>query len=589
MPHTPSRILPLSGLLSLGLLALSGSTHAQVSLNVYRVGADSACDYRTDDLPNALQAAIDDIPTSPPAGIQFRIELANNGSYDNLKLQLLGRSVEIAGGFANCAATAPSATATTLRANPAVNAPVLLIDGQDQPDKHVVLRHLILSDASGTEARGLTVEDAHVDLFGVTVRDNQGATFGGGIRVLGTTARLGLYENSFVIENRSSQDGGGIHCSRGATLFLDTASAVRSNEAAFNGGGIAIVGCTAYVNSGGHGLQATGYNVGFNTALQGGGISLSSLYATAPTRLILGKDVPASTARPQIMGNMATGLGGGILAMGEGTQVEAYDTVFSSNQSGQQGGGLSVRNGATATIKRTHRQCAPAPHCSSFVDNTAVGGGAVGVGYDGSKAFIEGTWFKGNKATSNGAVYQALNGHSEIISQNNVLVKNEGPNIISISPTAESPNAASITLKQDTIARNTSGASTIATHSTGLLKMGRTLVSPGAGIAVVSGSPIGPAPQMHCNVLEGTLGVEHADSLTTTDTVINFVNAAADDFRPTSSSEAVDHCPAQAGYLAYDHNLVPRPVDSALPDIHGPFDAGAYEWNQMLFWDGFEE
>ena len=49
----------LTFLLSLGLLALSGSTHAQVSLNVYRVGADSACDYRTDDLPNALQAAID--------------------------------------------------------------------------------------------------------------------------------------------------------------------------------------------------------------------------------------------------------------------------------------------------------------------------------------------------------------------------------------------------------------------------------------------------------------------------------------------------------------------------------------------------
>ncbi len=94
---------------------------------------------------------------------------------------------------------------------------------------------------------------------------------------------------------------------------------------------------------------------------------------------------------------------------------------------------------------------------------------------------------------------------------------------------------------------------------------------------------------MHCNMFHSLVNVGHRDALTIQHILPGFVNAAAGNYRLQDNSPAIDRCPEESGYPEYDHELSPRPWDSPVIDIGGPFDMGAYEWNPALFRDGFED
>ena len=61
---------------------------AEAAVMLLRVGAGADCDYRTDSLPNALQSAINAVPTSISTGDAYVIRVARNGHYAGAKVEV---------------------------------------------------------------------------------------------------------------------------------------------------------------------------------------------------------------------------------------------------------------------------------------------------------------------------------------------------------------------------------------------------------------------------------------------------------------------------------------------------------------------
>jgi len=165
-----------------------------------------------------------------------------------------------------------------------------------------------------------------VTFIGVTIRNGNTATSGGGIYNLAT---LYVQNGSTVSANTATLSGGGIY--NLATLYVQNGSTVSANTATYYGGGIYNWGGTTTVD---------GSTVSANTAGGGGGISnATTLYVQN-----------GSTIGGASTGNTADS-GGGIYNYGGGTTTVDGSTV--SANTADDGGGiynaatLSVQNGST--------------------------------------------------------------------------------------------------------------------------------------------------------------------------------------------------------------------------------------------------
>lgn len=572
-------------------IVLSGALwfpRAEAAVMLLRVGAGAGCDYRTDSLPNALQSAINAVPTSIPAGDAYVIRVARSGTYIGKKVEVFNRAVTIEGGYATCSSATPDTDNTLIDAQSLLGGPVVSVNGQ-AAQRRVLLRNLTIRGGSGDTGNGLLIHNAEVELARVTVKENAGATRGAGIRMVGggRGAALRLHANSSVANNVSSLDGGGIHCSGGGSLRLDADSSVISNTAEQFGGGIAIQGCNASINSGASGLAGLFVNIGFNHAHIGGGIAV---LAGGESNVFIGSlDGNTIDARPLIVNNKTTSQGGGIFATGSSTKLDIRNALIANNDGGGIGGGMMVRDQARVKMGRNLRRC-QGTTCSRLVDNVAYSGGGIGVANAGVVQ-ISATRIEGNQATGGGSAYLAMTNEAALISLNNVIVNNTGASVVEISPSgAAVPRRAEVWMLADTIADNSGGAAVINANSEGRVMLGRTIVHAEPTLPVLRRTGLLTNAQMHCNIFHSSTDFSSSeDALTAIIATPGFVNAGAGNYRLHSDAWAIDRCPANSSFFPVDHDYFPRPVDSPLIDIHGPFDVGAYEWNPLLFADGFED
>ncbi len=576
--------------LTLSLLALCGlfaSASADAAVLLLRVGADAACDYRTDTLPNALQSAIDAVPTTIPAGDAYVIRVARNGSYSGNKYLVTNRNLSIEGGYATCSSPTAGSDNTELDAAGAEAGAALHIYGGAAMRRNVVLQRLTVKNGAYS---GIYITLADVRLERVTVRNNTG-TLGGGIYV-GFSSSLRLYGNSAVLNNTATSHGGGIYCMEGSTIWLESASAVIGNTTTGIGGGIMLSGCQATVNSGATGIAGLGVNIGTNEASRGGGIALLSSSKGPDTVLVIGRDLLGSDPRPLIVNNHASIEGGGIYAAGSRTRVEVRDATIGSNTAAF-GGGIMAGSGAQLEVTRTLRQCGGAQACSRIINNEANWGGGVGVEGAGTFARVSGTRLEGNRASAGGSAYYVAQGEAELWSMNNVIVGNTGASAVEISPGfVVVPRTASVELFSDTLAGNSGGAAVINANAEGHVSLTRTIIHADPALPVLrrTGSPVEAQAQMHCNMFHVITGVNDRDPLTKINNDPGFIDAASGNYHLSPDAWAIDLCPSlKVTTFDIDHDLHLRPVNSPLPDIHGPFDVGAYEWNPSLFQDGFED
>lgn len=177
-------------------------------------------------------------------------------------------------------------------------------------------------------------------LRSLVVQFNEAAQDGGGIWNRGEL-RL---EGATVEGNRTQASGGGLWHEGNGTLTVQGNTAVRRNEAALDGGGIAARGK----------VTLTDVTIAENsTSGSGGGVAVAA---------------EAAFQRAQIVDNRAGADGGGLVVLGSG-KVTLADTAVRRNSAGQLGGGVAVRSGGQL-----------AATASSVTENQAVSyGGGIAV------------------------------------------------------------------------------------------------------------------------------------------------------------------------------------------------------------------
>jgi hypothetical protein len=215
-----------------------------------------------------------------------------------------------------------------------------------------------LTGVSGGFSGSVFTVDDHATLADLSI-GNGSASDGGGVDVL-DTASVALVRDSVAFS--SAIFGGGVFVEGGGSLRV-TDSAIFSNQAGFEGGGI-------YVGAGSGELRVTGSAVYQNlvTADGGSGAGLFTQGAGPGRRLVANSTIALNTVRG------ANGQGGGVF--GDGLAFEG-DTIADNSAAG--GGGIYVdRTPSTAsdTILAGNRggNCSSAFRWSSYDLEDDAGG-----------------------------------------------------------------------------------------------------------------------------------------------------------------------------------------------------------------------
>jgi len=272
----------------------------------------------------------------------------------------IGAFVQIYGNYnQSCGDTPNGSTATVGAGGGKFGNSVLEIRGGNPV--HVVLNHLILTDAGGAVSGGGINFHAsaagYLDLSNIDITGNH-ASYGGGIYANGHAPglTLALHANTIIENNTASNDGGGI-LAVGETFFYATEGnlVVSNNTAGGAGGGIGFSGhgsvaMTGAQIVGNHGNEGGGIYVNadsptdvnlddgvfiaLNTAGQdGGGIAIAGqakLYAqssVSPTQIFLNEVLSE------------TGPGGGVYLQGPAQM--RFSGSIASNTAGY-GGGIAL-------------------------------------------------------------------------------------------------------------------------------------------------------------------------------------------------------------------------------------------------------
>lgn len=258
---------------------------------------------------------------------------------------------------------------------------------------------------------GNGAKDTPVTISGLALV-NGNASDGGAIKSFESLTVV----NSIISGNTASNDGGGIYVQTNGK-FTMTATTVTGNTAE-DGGGL-------YLEVAG-GISITNSTISGNTATsgKGGGAYISTLVSTNLTAKFLIKDTT-------IVGNRATGNGGGLYLAPDGRDISVINSTITGNTAGINGGGISmgygglllkggilsgntadsgggifvqVRSGKTSTITGT-----------KILNNTATVSNGGGIQFDGSGSAtatfnVLKSTIAGNRAITDGGGISATNG-----------------------------------------------------------------------------------------------------------------------------------------------------------------------------------
>jgi CSLREA domain-containing protein len=285
----------------------------------------------------------------------------------------------------------------------------------------------IIESCNGTGCTGidrvldiaLGVGTITVNISGVTIRNGNTNSDGGGIRNYGTTN----FTNSIISGNKALGNGGGIYNKTSSSPLTITNSTVSGNTTSLAGGGIynnpgssaltitnsTVSGNTTSGNNGGGGI----YNTGSSSTLTITNSTLSDNHA--PSGSGGGINVYAGTAiitNSTVLGNTAASnaSGGGICNYGT---LTINNSTLSGNR-GHYGG--AIRNFGSGTLTITN---------STFSGNQATSNGG-GIYNDSATATMTYSTFSGNTApgTNGGGIY-ALSGSSFQI-QSTIIANSTG-------------------------------------------------------------------------------------------------------------------------------------------------------------------
>jgi hypothetical protein len=224
-------------------------------------------------------------------------------------------------------------------------------------------------------------------LTDTTVEGNTSGSFGGGISTFGPTTITG----GSINQNSASFAGGAMDIFTSAAMVTISGTAIQSNTAGGNGGGIN--------NNFGPTLSLTSCSISGNTAGNyGGGIYNESAALTLSNNTV--------------SSNSAGNLGGGIENNG-GSTLTVSGSTFSGNFAFPGGGGISDDNGSTLTVT----------NCT-FSGNHANGFGGGLRGFSSTLTLTNCT-VSGNSAGSTGGIGNAYSS-STITLTNTIVAGNSG-------------------------------------------------------------------------------------------------------------------------------------------------------------------
>lgn len=545
-------------------LIAAGAAFAGGGAPVVYVGSGAGCQHVS------LFAAV----AAAPDNAQIRI--ASGEVTLGAPLQLSGRQLRIAGGYASCGAAEP--TSTSVVRSIAAGGPVLAID-DGGTSFHIELVNLRITGGNNAASGGgiQTVGTGTLVLNNSNTYDNQ-AQDGGGLSVVGdgtTQTTVELRGGSLIggapgAGNVATRHGGGFYCSQARVRLGD--AHFLSNVAAGNGGGVALVGCEVLPLD-----EAGATAFSGNRARDGGGI-----HASAGATLLL-SSTPAR--KVTIEGNLANAgaspqRGGGVYLEGAGTRLVGAGLWIRDNRAVLGGGGLFMTAGAIATLGRGVSSCVNGDdHCSRLEGNRAAsdagsgGNGGVAQVLAGAQLTLAHTRLVGNMAGNNALL--RVNGAGSIAFLDNTLIV--GNQTIGRLVTVE--NGATLDVDFTTLADNAFNGGAIEAAAGTAVALQRSILQVASGVAVTLGS--GAVVAACVNTTAGALGGDaHAPG---------FVNPATGHYQLRADSQNLDRCASDGNEPPVDIAGLRRNLDRAqVPDNIGPLDRGAYEDVDDLMRDGFE-
>lgn len=570
-------------------------TLTSVSLAFVTVGsvADNDCDYHNlEDAYNDADVYVR-ATTSPAFSDDFTISKSKwfTGGYDtcadaNANVKGLSKTRWI--GFS---------TRTVVRINTGTTSSIVTLDGFEISDG---------KDISFEGAGGIRVEGNVAFLLANSeVHDNEGNE-GGGIFIKGADARV-VASNSLIYNNTATANGGGVLCVDSGRFTLMGDSAIKLNTADSDGGGIyASSNCQVTINSGDAQPNPliVQYGVIRNTAAgKGGGIYITS---GADVALTGNNDHPASIVANTANESSVLLGGGGVYIIGDGN-VPGDGTTFIGknaridlNKAKKAGAGIVAAGNSSFKMERLESQCWDNDKCSSLSQNIvsgATGAAAAGYIYDIATVNISGTFISENSA--NNAALFVLNRAGTLRLEGNLIVGNTSNGQPSASELFVLENAGGFASNID-FYYNTIGTNNAYTHfniqgtsSEHWVRVHNSIIHDQGDIFVTSGA-IDPYLVVGCNYLHETTTATNEAQTALDNYTQNpgFVDAANGDYHVLPGSFSKDMCDENTIQSAYkDLNGNTRGLDDPqVPNLRGPFDAGAYENydSDIIFKNGFE-
>ncbi len=567
---------------------------------LFKVGSDAACDYAT--VPLAMNAN--------PSITNLVIRVAKNAVAQQGTL-IARPQLVIEGGYDTCSDTTPSGR-SVINGTGAAGSVFYLFGGYNGIQYNATFRNIQISGGVGATSPirggGLTIEGpVAVNLENTNISNNSAPVRGGGIYIKGQPGlaganeltRLSLLDNSYIGAN-SSDKGGGIACVEKVTLSMQN-SAVSSNQATENGGGIFSARC--WINIYDHlPFQGVILNTVTSPLGAGGGIYVNSGRV----------EIRGGATRTATLGFNSADRGGGIF-MAPSSEFYAYDASIINNTA-ITGGGVHASY-STTVISRTRpgASCHHETRCSELSDNRSTGlhtnpsAGGAGLFAERGTTRISGTFIERNIASSSrGMAVQVIDAPApasgpgvtnglrilgSVLANNgngNIEVYNDG-SIVEMRDTA---GAVGFT----TFSGNRRSINVILTPSVVLpfntVNVFGTIFDQDQTYAGPEFGGSGAVPNGDCNSFPATFDTFSMNSLRSTTSPPQFVNAANEDYR-LGGLNLVDWCDASFNVLPslLSADGGPRPYDDpGISALYGNWDLGGLERHpvDLIFRNGFD-
>jgi predicted outer membrane repeat protein len=587
-----------AGRLGLALAAAAILQAATASAATYRVGGGGGCTHAT------IQAAVNAAATNPGFDT-IRITRSLSYTAQAIVVEADTSGVEIVGGYADCLSNVTSLPKSLVSGAGGAAAAVFSLRGVAT----VFLGNLEISggdNASGGGGIEIIGGPKTIGLTDLLIRNNQGR-YGGGISAIHTADNTSdlqvLIGGETSINNNVSTDttfqwgGGGIFCEN-ARVLLQGNTYLLQNVSNSQGGGIGADFCAVEIGSAG---LLGGVLLNNFAATNGGGISARG--RRADVRMY----TTVASSPATIINNTAVGSGGGIYLFSNAS-ASIYDGVLSGNIAGR-GGAVAVTDddgsgtqtrflmqGTTVGAPSGALNCAQRERCNRISDNRAQNtsgtpqpGAAIHVraGNDFSAvATLRSTRLNGNVGQS--LLDMELDGDASF---DGVLI--EGNSASAALLDAGDGFSQNLVIAASTIAGNTIGVGQPIIRARNQCAInGNTylgtqvyrsiLWQPGHALLSMSGTP-----NLDCfqYLLANDLTPLPASTLNRTGDPL-FADAPGGNFRLHLASPALDYAVTQAANSTRD--LGPRIVDDpTVTNEFGPHDLGAYEIDSIFAY-GFE-